>query len=281
MKDSTYPFTNQVEHLLLTFILFKMKYLFAFILSVNSLAILAQDSLATVYFYRGGKFAGSFVGYDLRHNGQVIGRVKTNAVITYRCPAGLQIFSGTTEGESSIKFETKAGEFYFVECGIAVGVVVGRPSFRLASPDQAKKEIGKIDKTINVPLPAAEILPPHVSDTVRALTNLYQRKRKGGTARAVVFGILGTASLIGTVTYKESSVTINQGSSGSQVIPVSSGPPVGNYVFVGFCAIMTFSGISQTNNFSAENLELVVNDYKAGKPLPQRVKRFLKKKDFK
>jgi hypothetical protein len=44
---------------------------------------------------------------------------------------------------------------------------------------------------------------------------------------------------------------------------------------------MTFSGISQTNNFSAENLELVVNDYKAGKPLPQRVKRFLKKKDFK
>lgn len=254
-----------------------MKYLLALILFLNSLALLAQDSLATVYFYKGSKFAGYLAGYDLRHNGKVIGRVKSGEVITYRCAAGLQVFSGTTESESSIKFETKAGEVYFVECGLATGVVVGRPSFRLASPAQAKKEIEKIDKTINVPLPAAEILPPHVSDTVRALTNLYQRKRKGGTARAVVFGILGTASLIGTVTYKESTVTTNQG----QVIPVSSGPPAINYVFIGFCSVMTFSGISQANNFSAENLELVVNDYKAGKPLPKKVKRFLKKKDFK
>lgn len=258
-----------------------MKYLLVIILSMNSLSILAQDSLATVYFYRGGKFAGSFVGYDLRHNGQIIGRVKTNTVITYRCPAGLQSFSGITESESSIKFETKAGESYFVECGIAVGVVVGRPSFRLASPSQAKKDIEKIDKSIAIQLPIIEVKSPQVSDTVRALTNLFQRKRKGGTTRAIVFGAIGVGTLIGTIAYKPSNVTINQGSSGVQTIPLSSSPPAINYVLIGFSTIMTISGISQVNHYSTANLEVLLADYKAGKPLPLRIKSKLKSKDFK
>jgi Protein of unknown function (DUF2846) len=258
-----------------------MKYILALILLVNSLGILAQDSLATVYFYRGGKFAGSFVGYDLKHNNQVIGKVTSNTVVKYRCSAGMQKFIATTESQNSILIEVKTGETYYVECSVATGVVVGRPSFRQVSSLQAQKEIQQIDPSLVSQLTLTQIETPQELDTVRALSNLFERKRKGGTARAVVFGVLGVASLVGTLSYKESTVTINQGSSGTQVIPVSSGPPVGNYVFVGFCAIMTFSGISQTNNFSAENLELVVNDYKAGKPLPQKVKRFLKKKDFK
>jgi Protein of unknown function (DUF2846) len=258
-----------------------MKYLFAFILTANSLAILAQDSLATVYFYRGGKFAGSFVGYDLKHNNQVIGRVTSSSVVKYRCALGMQKFVATTESQNSIMLDVKAGETYYIECSVATGVVVGRPSFRQVDSRLAQKEIQKIDASLAEQLSSTQIIVPQEYDTVRALTNLFERKRKGGTTRAVVFGVLGVASLVGTLSYKESTVTVNQGSSGSQVIPVSSGPPVGNYVFVGFCAIMTFSGVSQTNNFSAENLDMLVNDYKAGKPLPQKIKRFLKKKDFK
>ncbi len=258
-----------------------MKQLIFLLLSISSLSIQAQDSLATVYFYRGGKFAGSFIGYDLLHNGQVIGRIKSNTIIAYQCPAGQQLFSGITESESSIKVEVVAGEIYFVECGIAAGVVVGRPSFRLTSPAQAKRQIEKIDKSVAAKLPAIVAKPPLVSDTVRALTNMFQRKRKGGTTRAILFGTIGTAMLIGTVAYKPNSVTINQGSSGSQTIPVSSGPPAINYVLVGFSTIMSISGISQVKHYSSANLEVLLADYKSGKPLPKRIKGKLKRKDFK
>jgi hypothetical protein len=257
-----------------------MKHFIILIVLIISLTSQAQDSLATVYFYRGGKFAGSFVGYDLKHNNQVIGRVTSNSVVKYRCTAGMQKFIATTESQNSILINVKAGETYYVECSVAIGVVVGRPSFRQVNSLQAQKEISKIDASLAAQLTLTQIETPQELDTVRALSNLFERKRKGGTTRAVVFGVLGVASLVGTLSYKESTVTVNQGSSGSQVIPVSSGPPVGNYVFVGFCAIMTFSGVSQTNNFSDENLELLLNDYKSGKPLPVKIKRFLKKKDF-
>ncbi len=259
-----------------------MKHLIMLFLSISSLSSQAQDSLATVYFYRGGKFAGSFVGYDVKHNNQVIGRVTSNSVLKYRCTAGMQKFIATTESQNSILINVKAGETYYVECSVAIGVVVGRPSFRQVSSLQAQKEIQKIDASLASQLTLTQIETPQELDTVRALSNLFERKRKGGTARAIVFGAIGVGALIATAAYKPSTVTINQGSSGSQTIPVGSdSPPAINYVLIGFSTLMTISGITQTKDFSSENLELLLNDYKSGKQLPPRIKRMLKAKDFK
>ncbi len=242
----------------------------------------AQDSLATVYFYRSGKSGRSFTEYDIKHNDKVIGQIKSGTVITYRSQPGVQIFSAITESESSIKLILAAGKVYFVECSLAVGVLVGRPSFRLASNLQAKMEINKIDSALAATIPAGIVASPQLSDTVRALRNLYQRKRHGGTARAIVFGILGGSSLIGTLNYKPSTVTVNQGSSGNQTIPVgSSSPPAINYVFIGFSAIMVGTGISQVGKYSTKNLDDLLSSYEKGKPLPEIVKSKLKKKDFK
>jgi hypothetical protein len=59
-----------------------MKILVLFVLfSLLTCQLQAQDSLSTVYFYRDGRFVGSFVGYDLKHNDAVIGRIKSNVVI--------------------------------------------------------------------------------------------------------------------------------------------------------------------------------------------------------
>jgi hypothetical protein len=118
------------------------------------------------------------------------------------------------------------------------------------------------------------------ADTMRAFRHLFERKRKGGATRAIVFGILGTASLIGTLSYKPSYLTINQGSAGSQRIETSSGPDAASYVFIGFSAIMTITGITQETKYSATNLESLLHGYKEGKALPLALKSKLKKKDF-
>lgn len=119
------------------------------------------------------------------------------------------------------------------------------------------------------------------NDTVRALTNLYSRKRKGGTARAVVFGLLDVASIAGTASYKPGTVTVNQGSAGSQTFTTSSdSPPAINYVFIGFCTVMTITGITQASKYSDEKLQVVLDDYKQSGKVPPDILSKLKQKDF-
>lgn len=259
----------------------KQSNLILLLLFLSTYIAQAQDTLATVYFYRDGKFAGSFVGYDVWHNGAVIGRIKSNSVMVYRCSPGDQTFKAATEGETSIKLDVVAGRTYFIECSLAVGALVGRPVFRQAFAADAKKEISEIDVAMASSIPSSVDETTHPTDTARALHNLFQRKRKGGTARAVVFGGLGLISLIGTVTYQPTTVNINQGSAGTQTIELDSGPPVGNYVFVGFSVIMVITGVTQTSKYSAENLNLLLDTYKQGNPLDATIKEKLKKKDFK
>lgn len=121
----------------------------------------------------------------------------------------------------------------------------------------------------------------HREDTIKALEHLYKRKRHGGTARATVFVILGTSSLIGTLSYKPSTVTINQGSAGSQTFQLSSGPGAANYIFIAFSTIMTITGITQAKKYSSDNLATVSNGYREGRGIPIEISSKLKRKDFK
>ncbi|MBL7855538.1 MAG: hypothetical protein JNL17_14140 [Cyclobacteriaceae bacterium] len=99
------------------------------------------------------------------------------------------------------------------------------------------------------------------SDTIRALSNLYQRKRKGGTARAIVFGLLGLTAIINTAN-------------------AEGGGDGGAYIMIGFSAAMVGTGIAQTNKYNALNLEQTVHSYKSGTPLPATLKKKFKQKDF-
>ncbi len=117
------------------------------------------------------------------------------------------------------------------------------------------------------------------ADTVRAVKHLYERKRKGGKTRAIVFGILGTVALINALTYEPDYVIINQGSSGSQRVS-SGGPEPAGYILIGFSTIMTITGITQRAKYSYANLHTVLEEYEQGHLSPQ-IKSKLKKKDFK
>jgi hypothetical protein len=246
---------------------------FLFLLAL-SFHLQAQDSLATVYFYRAGKFAGSFVGYDLKHGENVIGRIKSNSVVTYKSKPGDQVFRATTESESSIRLILEAGKTYFVECGISAGALVGRPTFRQAPNAEARRQINTIDAAIANVIPAMLEESIHPNDTTRALYNLFERKRKGGNTRSIVFALLGVSALINTATNHRS---VNVGGQAIDVTPSNTG----GYIFAGFSTIMMITGATQATTYSAKNRDKLLEDYRNGVQLPKTIKSNLRAKDFK
>ncbi|MEO0554592.1 MAG: hypothetical protein AAF149_15415 [Bacteroidota bacterium] len=99
-------------------------------------------------------------------------------------------------------------------------------------------------------------------DTVKAVTHLFQRKRKGGTLRAAIgAGLFGAAA--------------GQMASGS-----STGNDAGNAIYLLVFGGLAVSGIVQAGEYNAEKLETLLDAYKAGQGLPEKVKSKLKRKDF-
>jgi hypothetical protein len=253
--------------------------LILFLFSVNLLQ--AQDSLATVIFYRQNKMAGGLVSYKINHGDILIGKITPGSVIKFQSPPGLQTFTAKTEGESSIKIDIQPGQMYFVECGISAGAFVGHPSFRQVFAAEAKREIAKIDSRVLREIPNEVFTQGVADDSVRAFNNLFQRKRKNGVARAAIFGAVAVVSLIGIITYEPETVTINQGSAGSQVVELDSGPPPASFVLLGVSGVMMVTGITQHNKYSSAKLDILLNDRKQGKAIPEKIKSKLKQKDFK
>lgn len=238
-----------------------MKHTFLlFCLFTTSLAS-AQDS-ARVIFYRPSKFAGSMVSYRISHGATEVARMMPGSVAQYKTVAGLQTFIGKTEGERSITLHLKAGQTYYIECGITMGAMVGLPTFRQVYSYEARQELMKLNPALAAIIKDDVVqIGEQQKDTVRALNNLFTRKRKGGTSRALWFGMFGLASLVGTVS--------------------SDSPDPGNYIFIGLCGIMAGTGLGNASRFDHNHLEPVLQAYTHGAGLPASVRSKLRKKDFK
>lgn len=251
------------------------------LLSVSSSSLFGQDSLATVYFYWPPKSAGASYYYDVKCGSELVGRIQRGKTLEYRCKPGFRIFTATTESEAAFKITLKAREDYFIECGNAVGTTVGRPTFREAAKQEALVVIAAIDKELIDSNPNLAPRARNSSDTTVAVAHLFKRKRGGGTARGVVFGIFALSALMNTINYSPTTVTINQGPSGTQTIPIDSSPPAGNYIGIGLFAGLSISGFHQLSTYSIKNQDAILQRYNAGQPLPEKIISKLKEKDFK
>ena len=179
-----------------------MRILLCFVLLSTVLSTTAQvqstDSLGVVIFYREPQLAGAAVTYQLRHLDTIVGEVKPGSVITYRCAPGMQKFWAHTESRNFTFVEVEAGETYYVECSVAVGVLVGTPVFRQVRASTAQPILRKLTNQNDLVLQGGdELIQTFTSkDTLAAVNHLFQRKRRSGVARAIVFGGLGFFGLI-------------------------------------------------------------------------------------
>ena len=180
-------------------------------------------------------------------------------VLMYYAKPGDHQFIAKMESKSTALLTVEVGKSYFVECGVSVGIIVGNPTMRQVTSQRGVPAIAKINP--NLKINTAELgdfkmdETEFKKDTVRALSNLFERKRKGGKTRGVIFLIWGVAGLA---------------AGDPAVLP--------GVVTVG---VISATGFSQASKYKAENLAPLVKDYQSGKPLPPKIKKKFKEKDFK
>ncbi len=234
------------------------KYLFSLAILFSSFYVQAQEQ-ATIYFYRSASFKGMAVNYKIYDDSILVDEMTPGQVLRYNTKPGTHRFTAKKESTSTAIIIVEAGKSYFVECGVSLGVVVGNPTMQQVTSKVAIPAIAKINPNLKInteqlgdfAMDESQIK----SDTDRALSNLFERKRKGGKTRGVIFLVWGVAGII-------------QGD--PAVLP--------GVITVG---VISATGFAQASKYNAENLAVVVKDYQSGKPLPPKIKKKFKEKDFK
>lgn len=234
-------------------------------LSLHAQDLSADSTLATVYFYRPHTPKGIAFSFSLHHNDSVIGRVRAGSIVVYQCPAGVQEFWSETESRTSIFINMSAGKTYFVRCRMALGTVAAMPSFRQVGPDEAVANITPLLQEQNAGESVSELYRRREmaaaredTDTLRALNNHFERKRKGGRARGAIFAVVGLGGVIASV---------------------ANGDPSG-LAGVAVFGLIAITGYTQAAKYKPQNLQMVLNDYANTGTLPEKLKEKLKPKDF-
>src|SRR5258708_2717753 len=121
------------------------------------------------------------------------------------------------------------------------------------------------------------------SDTIRALKNLFSRKRKAATWR--VAAVVGLADIVIIRMWSNQSVLTTSPSTPMiipptpQFAPRSSSISTVSYFFLGLTSLIAFK-IIWHSLYEDRPLKELLNDYNTGKKLSPKVVRKLKEKDF-
>jgi hypothetical protein len=111
---------------------------------ITSIGVYAQDSTATVHFYRSRSMKGAAITYKVFHDSTLVGQMKPGTVYVCSVKPGVNKFTAKTESKESIFINVEAGKEYFVNCTLAIGMLVGRPKFVLVKKEEGEVTIAKI-----------------------------------------------------------------------------------------------------------------------------------------
>lgn len=93
---------------------------------------------ATVIFYRPSKFVGGAVGFIVREDKTELGKLRSGKFFVLHVAQGKHTYTVHSEVSDQLTIDADAGETYYIEGEIGVGVVVGRPHIKPS--DQASFE---------------------------------------------------------------------------------------------------------------------------------------------
>jgi len=89
----------------------------------------------TVVFFRESKFLGMAISFKVREGKTELGKLSSGSYFVANLPAGAHEFTVHSEAKDVLNLEVDAGEIYYVQGSISMGVLAGRPN--LAPSDQA------------------------------------------------------------------------------------------------------------------------------------------------
>jgi hypothetical protein len=89
----------------------------------------------TVIFFRESKFMGAAVSFKVREGQAELGKLSSGSFFVANLPTGAHEFTVHSEAKDVLNIEVEAGETYYVQGSISMGIMVGRPN--LAPSDEA------------------------------------------------------------------------------------------------------------------------------------------------
>ncbi len=112
--------------------------------SVNASLIGAPlTGKAQVVFFRPAKFAGSAVGFKVREGEAELGKLRSGKYFIHFSEPGTYEYTVHSEAKDVLTIEVEAGETYYVQGTLTMGLMVGRPNL---SPSDATTFNGMADK---------------------------------------------------------------------------------------------------------------------------------------
>jgi hypothetical protein len=87
-----------------------------------------HSKTGTVIFFREGQFAGSGVRYKVREGETELGKLPPGGYFIVTSPVGVHKFSVHSEAADDLVLDVEPGETYYVNGGVTVGIIMGRPN---------------------------------------------------------------------------------------------------------------------------------------------------------
>jgi hypothetical protein len=82
----------------------------------------------TVVFFRESKFMGAAVSFKVREGQAELGKLSSGSYFVANLPAGAHEFTVHSEAKDVLNIEVDAGETYYVQGSVSMGIMVGRPN---------------------------------------------------------------------------------------------------------------------------------------------------------
>ncbi|PTY03118.1 hypothetical protein DB347_22610 [Opitutaceae bacterium EW11] len=91
-----------------------------------------------VYFYREKKFIGCAISYNVKEGDKIVGAIANGTYFFLFADPGKHTYTASTEASSARTLDIEAGKTYYVEAGIDMGIMAGRPALKIANEAEAK-----------------------------------------------------------------------------------------------------------------------------------------------
>lgn len=88
-----------------------------------------------VVFFRPSKMMGAAIGYKVREGETELGKLRNGTYFVIQVEPGKHDYTVHSEAKDVLTLEVDAGETYFVQGGVSMGVLAGRPNLSPSTAD--------------------------------------------------------------------------------------------------------------------------------------------------
>lgn len=87
-----------------------------------------ESATGTVVFFRPSKFVGAAIGFKVRENGAELGKLRNGKYFILKVAPGTHQYDVHGETKDVLNLEVEAGQTYYVQGVLGVGIVAARPN---------------------------------------------------------------------------------------------------------------------------------------------------------